>query len=88
MDSCSPLQVVEVFRRIAPNALVYYTNGGCYDFFLFLKTIFPEAEAWSDCDHVITKIGEEFYDITGKVEVGTHCPIDPVEESEFLSRLL
>lgn len=44
-----------------------YTEGSCYHFFLILKEVFPEAECYYDTYHVVTKIGDYFYDITGKV---------------------
>ena len=43
-----------------------YTEGSCYHFYLILKEVFPEAECWYDGDHVLTKIGNKFYDITGE----------------------
>jgi hypothetical protein len=44
-----------------------YTEGSCYHFYLIMKEIFPEAECWYDEDHIVTKIGDSFYDITGEV---------------------
>lgn len=32
-----------------------------------LKEIFPDAEAYENGDHVITKIGDKFWDIKGEV---------------------
>lgn len=77
---------ISTFRSCVPNALSYFLNGGCYDFFLILKSIFPSAEAWSDCDHVITRIGDRFYDVRGEIHCERHLPIDGEEEKEFLSR--
>ena len=44
-----------------------YTEGSCYHFYLILKEVFPEAEIYFDENHVITKIENKFYDITGEV---------------------
>ena len=44
-----------------------YTEGSCYHFYLILKEVFPDAEAYFDADHIITKIDDKFYDITGEV---------------------
>lgn len=44
-----------------------YAEGSCYHFYLILKQVFPSAECWYDEDHVLTKIGDSFYDITGEV---------------------
>lgn len=41
--------------------------GSCFQLYLLLKTIWQDAEAWYDGDHVIIKIGELFYDIRGEV---------------------
>ena len=44
-----------------------YTEGCCYHFYLILKEVFPNAEPWFDNDHIVTKIGDKFYDITGEI---------------------
>lgn len=44
-----------------------YTGGSCYHFYKILKFVFPEAEAFYDQDHVVTKIDGNYYDITGKI---------------------
>lgn len=48
-----------------------YTEGSCYHFYLILKQVFPEAKAYYDADHIITKIGDKFYDITGEIIMNT-----------------
>ena len=48
-----------------------YTEGSCYHFYLILKEVFPQAECWYDEDHVLTKIDDKFYDITGEVRKDT-----------------
>jgi hypothetical protein len=45
-----------------------YTEGSCYHFYLILKKVFPNAEAYYDIDHILTKIDNRFYDITGEVK--------------------
>ncbi len=44
-----------------------YTEGSCYHFYLILKEVFSEAEPFYDGDHIVTKIDNRFYDITGEV---------------------
>ena len=34
--------------------------------------MFPEAKCYYDSDHVITRIGRRYYDITGEVKRGRH----------------
>lgn len=49
-----------------------FTEGSCYHFYLILKEVFPDAECWYDQDHVITKIDNRFYDITGEIRANTN----------------
>jgi len=44
-----------------------YTEGSCYHFYLILKEVFENAEPYFDGDHVITKVDDKFYDITGEI---------------------
>lgn len=44
-----------------------YLEGGCFHLYLLLKKLCPEAEPWYNRDHIVTKIGKKFYDITGVV---------------------
>lgn len=39
-------------------------SGGCYKFHLILKSLF-DGEGYYDSDHIITKIGDYYYDIDG-----------------------
>ena len=53
-----------------------YLNGGCYQFYKFLKAVYPKAEPYitQDKQHVVSKIGSRFYDITGKTD-GAFSPM-------------
>lgn len=44
-----------------------FTEGSCYHFYLILKEVFEDAQPYYDQDHIVTKIGDRFYDITGEV---------------------
>lgn len=48
-----------------------YTQGSCYHFYLILKEVFPTAIAYYDRNHIVSKIDDKFYDITGEVEFST-----------------
>jgi hypothetical protein len=58
---------ISVIRDSFIGSQQVYTEGSCYHFYLILREVFPEAECWYDLDHVITKIDEKFYDITGEI---------------------
>jgi hypothetical protein len=46
-----------------------YTRGSCLHFYKILKQVFPDAECWYDQDHILTRIDNRFYDITGQVSI-------------------
>lgn len=59
-------KLISRIRDCHPNMHLIYKFGGCYRFYLVLKVIWPEAEAWWDYSHVYSKIGKAWYDIDGK----------------------
>lgn len=48
-----------------------FTSGNCGRFSMILRFVFPEGESYiiknDEYYHIVTKIGERFYDITGDV---------------------
>lgn len=50
---------------------VVYMRGSCYQFYLILQQVFPQAIPWysEDHDHIVTCIDGVLYDITGAVIV-------------------
>lgn len=70
------MHVLSELRTAVPGAVPLFTQGGCHRLYLILRAIWPEAEAWYDSDHVITRIGGRFYDITGEVTPDRHQPMD------------
>ncbi|MDH1865716.1 hypothetical protein N5D83_02645 [Pseudomonas chengduensis] len=77
------LAFLAALRDVHPDMARYGLNGGCFRVYLLLKQAFPDAEPWYDSDHVITKIGDCFFDIRGEVqpesEVGaTYLLMDPL----------
>lgn len=80
----SILHFIQVIRNSFIGAEFCYLNGSCYRFYLILKEVFTDAQAYYDCDHVITRIGDKYYDITGSVERKNHLP---VEDHDKLKKL-
>ena len=81
------LDVITTIRNSFPNAVEVYTSGSCYKFYLILKAIFPKAKAYYNSDHVITRIGDQYYDITGEVQKENHLFVDHHYSHKALSRL-
>lgn len=57
-----------------------FTHGSCLNFYHILKHVYKSAEAYMDIDHVVTKIGTQYYDINGTVH-----PKQPIRFSDYLS---
>lgn len=66
------LKFIETIRNSFVGSETVYTRGSCYKFYLILKELFPDAEAYYNSDHVITEIDGKYYDITGEVEKANH----------------
>lgn len=60
---------LELLRSANPDHMtVIYTQGSCYHLYTLLKFNWPTAEAYYNLDHVIVRIDDDFYDITGPLE--------------------
>lgn len=70
-----PLDYIYLIADSFHGAEHVYTMGSCYKFYEILKAVFPEAEAYSDDEHVITKIDNGFYDITGPIDPKGYTPV-------------
>lgn len=75
------LKLIEVIRESFKGSVIVYTLGSCYQFYLILKEVFPEARCYYDSNHVITRIGDSYYDITGEVKCERHLPIEDFGEN-------
>lgn len=78
-------KVIKTIRDSHPDMVKIFTQGSCYHFYLILKEIFPSAQPYYDMNHVITKIGSKFYDITGEVRKGRHILLD---DQDIINQLL
>lgn len=69
-----------VIRAAHPDMVDLFCYGQCYNFFLILRTVYPQAEPWYDQieGHVYTRIGKFWYDVRGKhLRVSEACqPLD------------
>ncbi len=70
------LTFITTIRESFTGSDIVYTKGSCYQFYKVLKIVFPTAEAYYDSNHVITKIGKYYYDITGEVKKHRHLKVD------------
>lgn len=61
------LNFIYTIKQSHPLMVEIFTKGSCLNFHLILKKVYPEAEAYDNIEHVITKIGKYYYDINGVV---------------------
>lgn len=87
MAAQDPLPLITAIRNSFVGALQVYCTGSCYNFCLILKAAHPGSTAYYSKSqmHVITKIGECFYDIGGLVDdVTTYRPLEEyIDEYDF-----
>lgn len=69
------LEFIAAIRDSFVGSQQVYTNGSCYHFYLILKQVFPQALPYYDNDHIITKIDDKFYDITGEIANKTQASL-------------
>jgi len=73
-------QVIQFIIKVQacfPGSIQHCTRGYCFEFSDLLINVFPEGQPWYDEDHMITKIGDNFYDITGQVLPCGHRQVKP-----------
>lgn len=65
----TPLEFAEAIRMSRPDSVEWFTTGGCWEFFVLCRRYFKDAEPLYDqiVGHVAVRIGEEVFDITGRV---------------------
>jgi len=66
----NPEIVIDALRRSDKYIKAIYTQGSCYQFYLFLKVIFPQSVPFITItkDHIASEIDGELFDITGIIE--------------------
>ena len=68
------LNTISAIRRSHSHMVNIFSKGSCMNFFDILHSIYPESEAYFNVDHVITKIDNKYYDITGVVSGKGYSP--------------
>jgi len=53
----------------------FFIYGGCFYFAVALKLIFPEARLYNNIGHIVTNIGDKYYDYQGCGNLGE--PVSP-----------
>lgn len=61
------LELLRLLRSLDKNIVYNGQNGRCFQIHSILRIAFPQAEPWYNGNHIISKIGGDYYDITGQV---------------------
>lgn len=77
----NPLELITALRNTDGYIETIFLKGGCYQLHLFLIVIFPYAVPLinAERDHVISKIGQTCYDITGEVSGTGYSYLDQAD---------
>lgn len=88
------LELITEIRNSNPVMMDIFLLGSCFNFYHILKVVFPESICYYGQvpGHVITKIENRFYDISGEIkDISEYCPIKEIwvdkykNESDFKS---
>lgn len=71
----TPIQVIAAIRIGIKDAGYRFANGGCFQLYLVLKELYPEAVAWDAAGHIYTQIGLRYYDINGSYPSILECAV-------------
>jgi hypothetical protein len=79
------LTFIATIRNSFDKAIEVYTQGGCFHFYLILACIYRDAVPYYN-GHVITKIQDKYYDITGEVQREHHFNL--YDDEKALKRVM
>jgi hypothetical protein len=80
------LSFIEEVDNSNPVIRDIFLNGSCFNFYHILKVVFPSSVCYYSqvAGHVITRIGDCYYDITGEVlGVDDYVRIDTIWSKGF-----
>lgn len=62
-------QFIELIRTLDAHITTACLRGSCYKFYKVLSRVYPDATPYMNTErnHVVTRIGNSLYDITGRV---------------------
>lgn len=82
------LQVLNIINSLRTSDFFIehiFMRGGCYKFYLFLKTIYPNAVPYinQEKDHVTTLISGRLFDIRGMIETQFEELYTPLKDEDL-----
>lgn len=61
------LSLIKEIRNSHSAMIRIFSCGSCLNLFCILQVVYPEAEAYFNIDHIVTKINGRYYDIRGEL---------------------
>lgn len=83
--SLSPIDIIEPLRESDDYIQTIYMSGGCFQFHVFLRSLFPGAKPYmhKNKDHVVSLIGNKMYDIRGEIHEAAEVMYSPFTAEDF-----
>lgn len=82
-------KLLPILRDSHPDMVDIFTKGSCANLFIFIRSIYQGAKPFYNDDHIITKVGQTFFDITGKVDPKGYLPLTEINyPKKRISKLL
>lgn len=82
------LVFIAKIRESHPTMENIFKYGSCINFHWILKHVYPNAKIYYNGDHIITKIEEKYYDITGEVDPKRYLPLHKIYEKKSLKKAI
>lgn len=86
-----PDKLIRSIRNSDEYIKLIFMNGGCYNFYKLLKMIYPSSVPYKvklyksseSFDHIITKIGDKYYDINGEIDPIDYYSVELVNNNDI-----
>ena len=81
----SPVEFISMLSELDPSLKKSCVNGSCYKFHLVLECMFHDAIPYMNAqrDHVVSKIGSDLYDISGRLPKKRHSDYHEMSPKEI-----
>lgn len=76
---------IKELRESFSDSVHVFTHGSCGRLFLLLNRVWPGGIPYTNEQHIITRYGGRYYDITGEVNPTGYCFVPPEKYDYYLS---
>ena len=86
MDHSKIIDFIRELRQANPVMEEIFMEGSCLNLHYMIKALYPEAKSYYNQveGHVITKLGERYYDVRGVVtDIDGYLPLDSLYSKQY-----